>query len=152
MQSVVPLFDSPPTTLLPYVRPYPPGPCYPPYSYTGVGYGYGSPLQTTVPLMRMMQEHFPTPSDSPSSRSDSGKDETYQAMPPVTLKVFRPVDFERPCASKRETYFYEPPTPSEYGGGDQPQVEKPQVTLVDRELWESFNAAGNEMIVTKPGR
>ena len=105
----------------------------------------------------MMQESFPTPSYSPSSRSDSGKDdrETCQAMPPVgrvALKVFRPVDFERPCASKRETYFYELPTPSEYGGGDQPQVEKPQVTLVDRELWESFNATGNEMIVTKPGR
>ena len=98
-----------------------------------------------------MQEHYPTLSDSPSSCRDSDKDETYRSykpMPPAALKSSAP----RPCASKRETYFYEPPTPSEHEGVDQSQVEKPHVTLVDRELWESFNAAGNEMIVTKAGR
>ena len=142
MQSLVPVFDSP-RPLLPYVRSYP----YMPY--TGVGYGYGSSLQTTLPLVRTMPEHFPTA----SGRSDcGGEDESRQAMPPLTSRVFRPVDFERPGAiSKRETYCYESQAPTDYEVLEH-VAENPQISLVDRELWESFNSAGNEMIVTKPGR
>ncbi|KAL5482069.1 hypothetical protein EMCRGX_G022350 [Ephydatia muelleri] len=153
MQSLVPLFDSPRGLPLPYSRPYP----YPPYAGVGYGYPSGSSLQTTVPLIRTMQEHFPSDSRL-SARSDRGENESQQEaaatiLPPVALRVFRPVDFEKPCGpSKREPYYYEPPTPSEYEGGAGEPMEKPHVTLVDRELWEAFNAAGNEMIVTKPGR
>lgn len=39
-----------------------------------------------------------------------------------------------------------------FGPGSTGSDTVPSVVLTDKELWRSFHAVGNEMIVTKPGR
>ena len=48
----------------------------------------------------------------------------------------------------------EPPPAKVYKANDanKEQGLEPSVELMDKELWLSFSLAGNEMIVTKPGR
>lgn len=73
---------------------------------------------------------------------------------PRTSQTFGPFPIPSPYFPvSRPTTVQE--TPAQVGGaeaGASASSDGPSVSLTDQELWRSFCTAGNEMIVTKPGR
>lgn len=156
-----------------YLRPYS---GYPPY---GVGYPIASQFYPNVappqyPFCNTAVANNPTPSGSSSNPSDSGEENPVAENQDAQQNIFRPIDFEH-CNSEKgsdplllpRTNTYLPPTPSSFdspqhcnGGGSSGSTESSRsssaegvtVSVLDKDLWDSFNSVGNEMIVTKPGR
>lgn len=156
-----------------YLRPYS---GYPPY---GCGLPIGSQFYPNVappqyPFCSAAVANNPTPSGSSSNPSDSGEENPAAENQDAQQNLFRPIDFEH-CNSEKgsdppplsHTSAYLPPTPSSFdspqypngdgssGSADSSRSSSAQgvtVSVLDKDLWDSFNSVGNEMIVTKPGR
>ena len=92
-----------------------------------------------------------TPSNSPNDSHHGNED---QPLPPPSTAFFRPVDFENPRGAEHTINY--PPTPTDSEGDGSESASSPtggiSVILEEEELWKTFSAVGNEMIVTKPGR
>ena len=139
-----------------------------PLPYFSTGYGYGCPPPSAYVGCLPPFHHCPAPNiqqpprdalSSCDSHSDNEDEQLSTGSSNSSLELFRPVDFEN-CESSP----YYPPTPSDSDSsaeneaavspGVRSSVSRTaiSVSLVQEEMWESFGAVGNEMIVTKPGR
>ena len=157
-----------------YLRPYPHCGAYangyplgPQFYHSAVSLQY--PLPQSVAASSSY--HTPSGSSSPSDHSDEDCG-SLGDNPAVQRTLFRPIDFDNcdtggssgpsplPPAS---AYF--PPTPSSSSSQNSEADERScsgrsssssahgvTASVLDKEMWDSFNSVGNEMIVTKPGR
>ena len=140
-----------------YLRPFDADPAR---SYSGAAY-QRPPSFYYPPHAAMLTRPSLTPSDSGEEESPRTSPNFQQQPHP---HVFRPVDFES-CAVPRRQLSTSTRTSSSSSDSEslQPPKQLPPppssqdisgvtVSLLDEELWDSFDSVGNEMIVTKPGR
>ena len=130
-----------------YLRPFYASPAR---SYSGAAY-QRPPSFYYPPHAAMLTRPSLTP-------SDSGEDENQQPHP----HVFRPVDFVRCAVSRRQLSTSTRTSSSSSSDSEslQPPKQLPSfqdlsavtVSLLDEELWDSFDSLCNEMVVTRPGR
>ena len=88
----------------------------------------------------------PTPSDS-AEASDSSNEDRLVVRIPRAESTTVPVEQEEKCNGTSGPSSSSPATASLISG-----AHGITVNLLDKELWQTFNSIGNEMIVTKPGR